>query len=120
VLPGGEKGGTVQGSNASSYEYNVAKALYKLDIPFVFQYEVINRRVRGGQVVDFLALTRPLATPIEVNGDYWHRNSDEEYRQTIEINNALRGQANELLIMWGKDSATYGDALSFLRAHLSI
>lgn len=111
----------VQGGNASSYEYNIAEGLYKIDLPFIFQYELLGgRRFRGGMIIDFLILTRPLTTPLFVNGDYWHRNSEKEYQQKLIVEQELRGQANPVLIAWGKDCSTPGDALSFLRAKLLV
>ena len=64
---------TVQGKDATSYEYNVAYALDKLELPYMFQFIFLGgKAVRGGMVVDFLVLTDPLSTPVWVNGGFWH------------------------------------------------
>ena len=110
---------TVQGGHASSYEYNVARALDKLGFGYVFQYDIQGgRRLRGGLVVDFLVFTMPLSTPIMVNGDYWHRDESKEFYARATIDNALRGEANPVITLWGFETETYEAALSTLRKHL--
>lgn len=57
----------------SKEEYWVAIALDKLKIEFDYQYEVSGgRNLKGGQIVDFMAWTAPLPTPIYIQGKYWH------------------------------------------------
>src|SRR3990167_8914356 len=99
----------VQGKQASSYEYNVAWALEKTEIPYIFQFEFFGGRdVRGGLVVDFLALTHPLSTPIWCNGGFWHkgkRAAEDEYQQTL-LFFVARGELNRPVVLWDNDVRT--------------
>jgi len=109
---------SVQGKQASSYEYNVAWALEKTQIPYIFQFEFFGGRdVRGGLVVDFLALTHPLSTPIWVNGGFWHkgkRAAEDEYQQTL-LFFVARGELNRPVVLWDQDCNTKEAALSAIR-----
>ena len=42
------------------------------------------RSRRGGHVIDFVLYT-PVAIPINVNGNYWHRNTDKELQADLDI-----------------------------------
>src|SRR5512145_3073504 len=65
---------SVRGKRATSYEANVAAALDKFGISYLFQVDYWGgRTLAGGMVLDFLAFTVPLPTPIFVNGDYFHQ-----------------------------------------------
>jgi len=109
---------SVQGKQASSYEYNVAWALEKTQIPYIFQFEFFGGRdVRGGLVVDFLALTHPLSTPIWCNGGFWHkgkRAAEDEYQQTL-LFFVARGELNRPVVLWDNDVNTKEAALSAIR-----
>ncbi len=85
----------VQGQIPSSKEeYWVALALERLGIAFIYQYSISGgRSVRGGQVIDFLAYTVPLPTPIFVQGEYWHGGTKSDTSQS-------GGSCHELL-WWG-------------------
>ncbi len=110
---------TVHGGHASSYEVNVARALDTLGYQYIFQYDILGgRRLRGGSVIDFLVFTVPLPTPIFVNGDYWHTDRTQEFYQKALVEDALRGQANPVIVLWGRDCSTYAAALSALRREL--
>lgn len=64
----------VRGKNATSYEFYVSAALDAVGLDYLFQASYFGgRRVRGGVVVDFIVFTRPLPTPVWVNGEYWHK-----------------------------------------------
>lgn len=107
---------TVQGSHASQNEYNVAVALERLGLEFIFQYDILGgRRLRGGAVIDFLVLTIPLPTPVFVNGDYWHSDATQEFYQKSMVDQALRGQANPVVVMWGHETDTVEAATSVIR-----
>ena len=109
---------TVQDKRATSYEYNVAWALDKLELPYMFQFAFFGgRSVRGGIVVDFLALTNPLSTPIWVNGGFWHRGkraTEDSYQQAL-LYFVARGELNRPITLWDEDCRTKEDALSALR-----
>lgn len=56
----------------SKNEWFTALALDKLKLEYWFQYAIGGgRNVRGGQVVDFVVFN-PRATPVFVQGAYWH------------------------------------------------
>ena len=106
---------TVQGKTATSYEYNEAWALDKLEIPYIFQYQYFGgRSVRGGIIVDFLALTNPLSTPIYINGGFWHKGkrAAEDWYQQILLFWAARGELNRPVVFWDPDVITKEAALS--------
>jgi len=64
----------IQGKSPDSWnEYYVALALEKLELPYIYQFEIFGGHLRGGVILDFLVLTHPLSTPIFVNGLYWHK-----------------------------------------------
>ena len=108
---------TVRGSHASLNEYNVAVALERLGLDFIFQYDILGgRRLRGGAVIDFLVLTIPLPTPVFVNGDYWHRDATQEFYQRALVDQALRGQARPVIVLWGYESDTIEAATSAIRS----
>lgn len=113
------EGYTVQNQRASSYEYNVARALESLGYGYIFQYEILGgRRLRGGYIIDFLVFTTPNSTAVFVNGDYWHRNKGLEMEEENFVMSAMRGMISRVVVMWGKDCNTFDAARSFLRREL--
>lgn len=76
----------IQGKQPDSKEEVwVAMALDKLKMPYIYQFELIGARLRGGILIDFLVLF-PFATPVEVLGEYWHTGelgADDRLRQGI-------------------------------------
>jgi hypothetical protein len=105
----------------SSYEWNVARALWKLGWQFSYQIPVSGgRQVRGGQVLDFLVKTVPLKTAVIVNGDYWHQ-TDEDYSMN-ELMAALIREGVQVninpVVMWQEHAATYEAAYGFLYSKL--
>lgn len=92
----------VAGKSASSYEYNVAKALDRVPVEYEFQVPLFGgKQMRGGKVLDFLVGTKPLPTPLFVNGDYWHREPQTELLYLVAIR-GIKGWA-EPVIFWKKD-----------------
>ena len=82
----------------SKEEYWVALALYRLKIPFEFQYQLFGgRKYKGGQVIDFWVRTNPLPTPIFVQGWYYHYSTAEKTAQSrmnlMYLEGRLRGKA---------------------------
>ena len=64
---------TIQGVPVGSQnELNTAQALYELKLTFDYQVNFGGGRVLGGQVIDFVVHTKPLPTPVFVQGSYWH------------------------------------------------
>ena len=70
--------GIVQGIIPDSKnEWFVSLALDKLEIDYMFQVSIGGGRgTRGGQVIDFLVFI-PKATPVFVQGAYWHSGKTE-------------------------------------------
>ena len=98
--------GLIQGQEPGSVqEWRVAQALLRFKIRFEYQFEIFDSSVRGGIVLDFLVKTRPLSTPLEVYGKYWHkgeRSSKERLRDVI-IEDYFRGKSQPLLIYFAAD-----------------
>lgn len=106
----------IQGQKASSYEYNVARALENLGYEYYFQYPIYGGREKpGGQVIDFIIYTTPLYTPLEVNGNYWHKDALFELKQEIAVNDYFWGRMNKLEILWGEQCDTYEHAQEALK-----
>ena len=112
---------TIQGSNATDIEWRVALALEKLKIPYMFQFQLMGgRSTRGGIVLDFLALTDPLSTPIDVRGDYWHQSAqrvDDDLALAIMMS---RGQYAEPVVLYGGELQTEEMAYSAVRRELRV
>lgn len=116
--PGGEEEverTEIQGQSAGSREEaRVATALDKAGHRYIYQYRILDMRgVRGAYVIDFLVVsTVPLSTPIEVYGAYWHRGqlgSEDQFR-LAQIEDYFRGEANDVVVIWGNEVATQEDA----------
>jgi len=95
---------------ASLNEYNVAIALQKLELRFMFQVQLFGGKMRGGQVLDFL-VWNPFPIPLQVFGDYYHSGqlgADDNFNLKV-----IRNHYNvDVEIIWGSDSETPEDALS--------
>lgn len=100
----------VRGKKASSYEYNVAVALDKYGLGYLFQVSYWGgRRLRGGIILDFLVFTVPMPTPLWVNGDYFHKGGKQatiDYLQHILLDLATQGRWRPAVVLWGKDTET--------------
>ena len=114
--------GTINGQKAaSSYEWNVAVALYSYGWDFSYQVSYFGgRRIAGGQVLDFLVHTPPLLTPIYVYGEYYHANRTQERDRWLitKLKAALHGRIREPLIWTGEQCATIKDAKNSVLQHL--
>ena len=114
-----EEIGLIQGHQPDSKEeFWVSEALYRYEIPFIFQYQILGgRQLRGGQVVDFLVFN-PDATPLEVNGMYWHQ-SELDGRDRIALM-ALKSYFNkDPIILWAGDALTRDDVFRFVRTKVA-
>lgn len=109
------------GSAATDIEYYVALALDKLDIPFLFQYEIMGGRVRrGGIVLDFLCLVPPLPIPLDIRGEHWHQPNqrlDDDLALAVMMS---RGQYAEPVILYGGELQTEEQAYSTVKRELRI
>jgi len=107
----------------SSYEWNIALALWKYGWKFYYQLSVLGGAdVRGGQRLDFLVFTRPFYTALDVYGEYWHRNAMREQVKNTQLISGLRAMGylvnNEVLTTKNTDAATPEDAASFIYSKL--
>src|SRR3989304_9837777 len=109
---------TVESKDATSYEYNVAWALDKVELAYMFQFIFFGgKAVRGGMVVDFLVLTDPLSTPVWVNGGFWHkgkRAAEDSYQQAL-LYFVARGELKRPGTLGDPDCVTKEAALSAIR-----
>jgi hypothetical protein len=107
--------GLINGKTAgSSYEWNVARALWTLGWEqFDYQKSLFGGRgVRGGVVLDFVVPTRPAETVISVIGEYWHRDTDADKIEELKILSYM-GHGTRILRPGTPESATYELALQF-------
>ena len=112
---------SIQGSDATDIEWRVALALTKLKIPYMFQYALMGgRSTRGGIVLDFLALTDPLSTPIDVRGSYWHQPQqrvDDDLALAIMMS---RGSFAEPVVLYDGELQTIEQAYSTVKRELRV
>jgi hypothetical protein len=99
-----EMPGVVQGIQAESLpEWWAALALNQLKIDYEFQYSVMGgRAIRGGQVVDFYVYTKPLPTPMQIEGEYWHggiKNAETQLKNA-QLNRYFSGYAQPVEEIW--------------------
>ncbi len=112
---------TIQGSDATDIEWRVAVVLERLGLDYKFQFSLRGgRTARGGIVLDFLVLTDPLSTPLDIRGDYWH-----QPKQRIEDDLGLalamsRGRFAEPVIIYGGELQTMEQAYSTVRRELRL
>lgn len=108
----------VQGKMPDSrQEYYVALALDRLQLPYTFQYSIDGgTRIRGGQVLDFLVHTRPLATVLEIYGSYWHEDeatiADALQEQRVKD---YFGGSIQYKVIWEQDLQTPDEAYATVR-----
>ena len=120
--PEKEEIGLVQGHMPDSKEeWWVAKALWKYDIPFMFQYELFHGRSRlGGLILDFL-VWNPAPTPLPVHGDYWHEGELNGGDKTalIAIADHFHIGVENIPILWGSDAQSEEDVASWVRQNVA-
>ena len=119
IKPAADTPGVINGIQAgSSYEWNVAKALWTTGWQFDYQVPILGGRSRrGGQVVDFIIHTVPLFTPLAVNGGHWHQNSALEELKATDVQKSLGYPVNAVLTAWDPDCNTYDAAYRFIFQH---
>ena len=103
----------------STYEWNIAQALDKYGWEYYYQLAVFGGNdVRGGQTLDFLVFSRPLATALSVIGGYWHRNSQVEQMKNTRMIQGLRARGyyvnNEVARAFDENAATPEDAAAYI------
>ena len=114
-----EELGLIQGQEPDSKEeYWVAKALWRYEVPFMYQYQIFGGRTRrGGLIVDFL-VWNPMATPLLVHGDYWHKDEMDGGDKTRLI--AIEQYFGKSpIILWGSDAQSEEDVMAFVRKYVA-
>jgi hypothetical protein len=116
---------TIQGQQAGSLlEYFISVAFDILKVRYAYQVPVGGgRSIRGGTVIDFLAYTVPLPTPIYAQGTYWHgdahkRESDQWMMRRIR--SLMNYQVTEPLEIWEHEAATIAQATATVREKLHV
>ena len=109
----------------SKEEYWVALALYKLHIDFVFQYQLFGgRKYKGGQVIDFWVKTKPLPTPVFVQGWYFHYGTAERAAQSLRnlyfTESRLNGKAQKPVEIFDLEIPTPDDAYYVCKRKLHL
>ncbi len=102
----------------SKEEYWIALALIKMRIPFQFQYVIDSgRRLRGGQVIDFIVQTVPLPTPVYIQGEYWHdtQSAGEDKLKQARARNLFGGQINMPVLIPASTITSVDEAVKILR-----
>jgi len=111
--------GTIDGMTPDSKEeWWVYLALKKYEVPYQYQFQIFGGTTRrGGLVVDFVVYN-PDATPLEVNGKYWHRNEMDGGDKTslYAIEDYFKKQA---LILWAGDGQTKDDVFNWVRKYVA-
>ena len=99
-----EEIGIVQGlMPGSKNEWFVSLALDKLEIDYQFQVPLYGGRgVRGGQVVDFVCYI-PRATPVFVQGEYWH-NANSENEDILKQAAAEQRYGTKPILLMGEET----------------
>ncbi len=114
-------GYTIKGSKATDIEWRVAVVLERLGLNFIFQYSLQGgRTARGGIVLDFLVLTDPLSTPLDIRGNYWHRPQqrlDDDLGLAIAMS---RGRFAEPVILYGSQLQTIEAAYAVVKRELRV
>jgi len=107
----------IQRKKATAPEWRAGKALDKLGLTYAFQYSILGGRTAGGQVIDFFIYTVPLPTPMNIQGEYWHR-AAKNYRDTLKMNQAndlFNNSANQLVMAWERDLGSVDDAYATMK-----
>lgn len=114
----------IQGKSVDSKEEaRACMALDYLRTDYIYHYEFRGgTQVRGGQVIDILAKTVPLWTPIYIQSEYWH-GPTKKYEDTIKIREfkaANMGMFQDPIEIWDYDLTTIDQAIATMRARLNL
>ena len=105
----------IQGRQPDSIEEaRVANALDKYHVDYIYQYPIMGgRRVRGGQIVDFL-LRNPFPTPLQVFGEYWHK-AELSAGATLGLVILRNYFGRDPVVLWGSELETQEEANETIR-----
>lgn len=101
----------------SKNEYYVALALDKLNIDYIFQYQLGLSGLRGSQVIDFIVYN-PHPMAVFVQGEYWHNvRTQTEDQLKFAAAEKMFGRGNVVELM-GEETDTPEKALKAVREKL--
>jgi len=96
--------GEIQGIMPDSKEeWRWALALNHIKVRYYYQFTIYGgRNISGGEIIDFMVLTKPYSTPVFIHGRYWHtgRYSSDETYYTERLSRYMRGQIMKPVIVW--------------------
>ena len=103
-----ERPGIIKGRMANSLlEWWIWQGLMDLGWPEnMVRYQQVlfgGQRLRGGQVIDFIVMTTPLAQPIYANGTYYHSGARRQARDIFlqrTLYERLKSSIRPPLIIW--------------------
>jgi len=105
----------------SSHEWRFALALMYYDLDFVYQMDIAGGRTRrGGMVLDFMVFTKPLYTPVNIVGAYWHTGQtklEDDLRKNT-IMNEMRGMIKEPVDVYDYEIPTLDAAKQIVRQEM--
>lgn len=111
----------IQGKDPGSVEeWRYSKGLDYFGIRYYYQYYVLGATfdAAGSQILDFLADTNPLPTPVYIQGLYWHYGGslDEETRYKIEaLMSEYGGVFAEPVIVMAPEVTSISAAIELIR-----
>jgi hypothetical protein len=102
--------GLIKGKRAgSTYEWRVHLSLIKYGWEFDYQVAILGgRRIKGGQVIDFVVYTVPFPSILFVDSDYWHTGTkaDRDNFNRLLIFSEFEGRINGVYNVVGQDLQT--------------
>ena len=121
LVSSSDAGYTIAGSKASDIEWRVAVALEKLHLHYIFHYIPGAGTVQRGDIIlDFLVLTDPLSTPLDLRGDYWHQ-PQQRLEDDLFLELALsRGRYAKPVIIYGAELQSVEQAYATVKRELRV
>lgn len=103
----------------STEEARLAVALDTLHMPYQYHVRLWGgTQRRGGLVMDFVVLTKPLPTPVEVQGSYWHTGQHADPFDVQRINAAYAGWRYQRVVeIWDNELTSVSAAVGAARKH---
>ena len=113
----------VQGvTPGSKEEFYFAVALTKLGLTFEYQKPFGRSGARGSQIIDFWVYTRPLPTPVYIQGVYWHvtQNAQESRIKVARVQQAYKGSIMRVVEVKDIDIPSVSAAIIAIKKELVV